>query len=158
MSIFTAGIVWDRREPLPDEYRRREGRQVKYGNHIHPSLGDDIDGHGEIKALYENPLTDPKLFSLEDSTPKSRRDNPDLVVQEPTRNVLPPLSISLEAQIVQDTAKVTVSQIFWDNTDGVIEGGAYTFPLPNGCTVTDFNCRVGTSRILKAVAKPKEEA
>jgi Vault protein inter-alpha-trypsin domain/von Willebrand factor type A domain len=83
---------------------------------------------------------------------------PDLVIKEPERNILPPFSVSLTARIVQDTAKVTVNQLFWNSNSTPIHMGSYTFTLPAGCTVTDFSCRVGRNRIVRAKVKPKQEA
>jgi hypothetical protein len=83
---------------------------------------------------------------------------PDLTVQEPGRNVLAPWSISLDVSILQDTANIMTTQTFWNNSDSVIPQGAYTFPLPTGCTVAGFNCRIGTGKILNGVVKPKREA
>ncbi|KAK4173174.1 von Willebrand factor type A domain-containing protein [Triangularia setosa] len=81
-------------------------------------------------------------------------------VQEPSlgRNVLPPTSISIEASVIQDTASITVTQLFWNDSDRIIKEAAYTFPLSSGCTVTDFHCRIGHSRALAGSIKPKEEA
>jgi hypothetical protein len=82
----------------------------------------------------------------------------EFVIREPTRNILPPLSVSLIAQIVQDTAKVTVTQLFWNNTNTTIRKGAYTFSLPAGCTVFRFSCRIGRNRVVRAKVKPRVEA
>jgi hypothetical protein len=78
--------------------------------------------------------------------------------QPPTRGVLPPRSILVTAQIVHDTAKVSVTQTFLNDTSNVIPKGAYTFPLPAGCTVVEFSCRVGSTRIVRGKAKPKLQA
>jgi hypothetical protein len=64
----------------------------------------------------------------------------------------------LKAQIVHDTAKVSVTQTFLNNTHNVIPKGAYSFPLPAGCTVVGFSCRVGSTRIVRGRVKPKLEA
>lgn len=79
------------------------------------------------------------------------------VVQEPTRCVLPPASIAIKANIIHDTAKITVVQTFCNDGDAVIPQGSYTFPLPNGCTVTSFSCHIGSKR-LKGTIKPRGEA
>ena len=83
---------------------------------------------------------------------------PSFTVQEPGQNVLPPLSVTIDASIVQDTAKVTVTQLFWNDSDVPIKEAAFTFPLPAGCTVTDFSCRIGTNKIIKGTIKPRQEA
>ncbi|KAI1496317.1 von Willebrand factor type A domain-containing protein [Biscogniauxia marginata] len=69
---------------------------------------------------------------------------------ESTRSVLPPKSVSIDARLVQDTAKVTVRQHFWNNAETYITRGSYVFPLPNGCTITSFSCRIGQDEILNA--------
>ncbi|KAK0652451.1 von Willebrand factor type A domain-containing protein [Cercophora newfieldiana] len=86
------------------------------------------------------------------------KDVPAFTVQELDRNVLPPLSISFDASIVQDTAKVSVTQTFWNDSRHPIKEASYTFPLPAGCSVTEFSCRIGTNRIIKGDVKPKKEA
>lgn len=86
------------------------------------------------------------------------KEIPAFTVQEWNRNVLPPLSISLDASIVQDTARVTVEQTFWNDCNRLIKEASYTSPLPAGCTVTDFTCRIGTNKIIKGSVRPKKEA
>lgn len=83
---------------------------------------------------------------------------PSFTVQEPGRNVLPPLSVTVDASIVQDTAKVAVTQLFWNDLDVPIKEAAFTFPLPAGCTVTEFSCRIGINKIIKGTVKPRQEA
>jgi hypothetical protein len=41
--------------------------------------------------------------------PVPQQGRGDFVIREPTRNILPPLSVSLVVQVVQDTAKITVT-------------------------------------------------
>ncbi|KAI9767284.1 MAG: hypothetical protein M1839_004550 [Geoglossum umbratile] len=74
------------------------------------------------------------------------------------QNMLPPLSSSLTVNVVHDTAKVSVTQLFQNSTSNAIRAGAYTFPLPAGCTVVEFSCRVGTNRIIRTKIGPKEVA
>ncbi|OTA62298.1 VIT-domain-containing protein, partial [Hypoxylon sp. EC38] len=139
MAIFAAGIVWDPREPLPPEFNHLGGKHHNLSYHTH------IQTNQAPSSVIPFPGTSLKEF-------------PDNVVKEPTRNVLPPLSISIDGHIVGDTAKVTVSQVFWNNSDVTIPQASYVFPLPNGCTVTSFSCRVGRNKILRAKVKPKKEA
>jgi hypothetical protein len=72
--------------------------------------------------------------------------------------VLPPLSVTVDISIVQDTAKVDVTQVFWNASVSSIKEASFNFPLPAGCTVTDFSCRIGTSRVITGSIKPREEA
>ncbi|KAI0120915.1 VIT-domain-containing protein [Hypoxylon sp. NC0597] len=139
MAIFAAGIVWDPREPLPPEleHLHRKPHNPSYHTHIQ---------------------TEQTPFPIIPFSGASLKEFPDNVVKEPTRNVLPPLSISIDGHIVGDTAKVTVSQVFWNNADVTIPRASYVFPLPNGCTVTSFSCRVGRNKVLRAKVKPKKEA
>ena len=53
---------------------------------------------------------------------------------------------------------MTITQLFWNDSDYVIPKCSYTLPLPAGCTVTDFTCRIGRDKVVKAKVKPKEEA
>ncbi|KAI1090433.1 von Willebrand factor type A domain-containing protein [Rostrohypoxylon terebratum] len=83
---------------------------------------------------------------------------PDNILQEPTRNLLSPLSVSINGRIVDDAARVTVSQVFWNNADIPIPKASYVFPLPSGCTVTSFSCRIGRDKTMRAKVKPKAKA
>ncbi|KAH6850635.1 von Willebrand factor type A domain-containing protein [Chaetomium sp. MPI-CAGE-AT-0009] len=155
--IFAAGIVWDPAEPLPEELRQDRifrpggnGRDVLNGRRVDDpfnrlnQLPIDHPGH---QAAATWPVGGPKVNNL-----------PHFTVQEQGRNVLPPLSVTVDASIVQDTARVTVTQLFWNDSGVPIKEAAFTFPLATGCTVTDFSCRIGTSKVIKGAVKPKEEA
>ncbi|CAM1510178.1 Fc.00g005130.m01.CDS01 [Cosmosporella sp. VM-42] len=155
--------------------------------HIAPPVEGDLAwptrGHDELQkasypdsALYSRSFNprgeDTDGFSLPATNGRKRTENtgqasnlplpgktlPDFTVQEPTRNILSPLSISLDVSIVQDTARVTATQLFWNNSTRSIQKGSYTFPLPDDCTVSDFSCRIGARKIIKGVVKPKQEA
>jgi hypothetical protein len=82
----------------------------------------------------------------------------EFAIPNSQRNNLPPLSVSLTAQVVQDMAKVTVTQLFWNNTNKPIWKGTYTFPLSSRCTVTSFSCHIGRNRIVRAKVQSKPEA
>src|SRR3569833_628233 len=62
--------------------------------------------------------------------------------------LLPPSSVSLAIQVVQDMAKATVTHTFQNDTQTAINNGAYQFPLPHGSSVIDFACRVGDNRFI----------
>jgi hypothetical protein len=68
------------------------------------------------------------------------------------------VSSNVKAQIIQDTARVSVTQLFENDSNITIPTASYTFPLPTGCTVVDFKCRIGSERILKGKVKPRQEA
>lgn len=91
-----------------------------------------------------------------------QREADDHVEQGPNRafddSFLPPVSSNVKAQIIQDTAKVSITQLFVNVTNSIISKASYTFPLPAGCTVVDFRCRIGREKILKGKVKPKQEA
>jgi len=159
-QIFTAGIVWDPQEPLPAELQGYDhgiirGRSVNL-NAAAARVDDNVkflDGRNAgtgLQATATWPI----------AAPSTREDRalPRYTVQEPGRNVLPPLSVTVDASIVQDTARVTVTQLFWNDSSIPIKEAAFTFPLPTGCTVTDFSCRVGTNTIIRGTIKPREEA
>jgi hypothetical protein len=69
--------------------------------------------------------------------------------QEPYKeDFLPPLSTSVRAQIVHDTAKFTITQVFENQSQGIRQG-VYQFPLPLEVTVTGFECRIGPNKIVR---------
>ncbi|KAK0627926.1 von Willebrand factor type A domain-containing protein [Immersiella caudata] len=70
----------------------------------------------------------------------------------------PPVAVSIHASITHDTAKVTINQLFTNNTGSLIPRAGYTFPLPPGSTVDEFSCRIGRDKILKGKVKPKSDA
>jgi hypothetical protein len=177
--VFTGGIVWDPREPLPAELQPGlgYGSYGPYGREsAAPGLGTAapyFDGNIQMKAAYL-PVDDVgqpghpghlpgggQAVGL--GTPQAlqaaaRKNLPRYTVQEHGRNVLPPLSVKVDASIVQDTAQVAVTQLFWNDSSIPIKEAAFTFPLPAGCTVTDFSCQIGPNKIIRGTVKPREEA
>ncbi|KAI0905822.1 von Willebrand factor type A domain-containing protein [Ustulina deusta] len=146
MSIFSAGIVWDPREPLPHEYAA-----AAYRAPVPPVCIEQATPivH-KARCFSQHPdatqaTVQPGIF-------------PTTVVKELNRNVLPAVSVSIEVRITGDVAEVTAKQLFWNDADTLIREGSYTFGLPNGCTVTGFTCRIGNKKVLKATARPKVEA
>jgi hypothetical protein len=79
-------------------------------------------------------------------------------LQQRQQALLPPSSISLAIQVIQDAAKATVTQLFQNDTPIKIRNGTYQLPLPHGSTVVDFNCRIGRRRIIRGQVKPREAA
>ncbi|KAJ4175810.1 hypothetical protein NW767_015662 [Fusarium falciforme] len=78
--------------------------------------------------------------------------------QEPhEEGFLPPLSTSVKAQIIHDTAKFTVTQVFENQSHG-IKQGVYQFPLPLDATVTGFDCRIGPNKIVRGKVKARKDA
>lgn len=158
MSVFGGGIVWDPREPLPPEYANR----AQYG-----PQGPQISGtkrsvlEKNVNMAYVTPIyAGGSQQPLMPQAPAQSFKLPiaSYTVQEPQRNILPPWSVTIDASVLHDTASFKVTQIFWNDSQSIIPQGAFTFPLPNGCAVTAFNCRIGTAKTLRGVVKPKEEA
>ncbi|CAI6098292.1 unnamed protein product [Clonostachys chloroleuca] len=151
MSIFGPTISWDPREPLPRELQRQRG-----------NLGTRKCDTTSNKPGTTGPAT---LHVIKDVQAQPEKlpvvtkpmQVPDLTTEEGARNLLAPRSIEIDASIVQDTASVQVTQVFWNNSTVLIPQGTYTFPLPTGCSVTEFTCQIG-SRVLKGTVKPKKEA
>ncbi|KAF5010898.1 hypothetical protein FDECE_2966 [Fusarium decemcellulare] len=75
----------------------------------------------------------------------------------PEEDFLPPLSTSVKVQIVHDTAKFTVTQVFENQSHGTKQG-VYQFPLPFDATVTGFDCRIGPNKIVRGKVKAREDA
>ncbi|KAK1760372.1 von Willebrand factor type A domain-containing protein, partial [Echria macrotheca] len=158
--IFAPGIFWDTREPLPPE--------LQHLDQFHGRSHHDLrDAAGDTNRLSTQPFAPHELFPgiapptanvALVVTPTPKIEVPSFTVQEQGRNVLPPLSISLDASIIQDSASVTVVQTFWNDSSTTIKEASYSFPLPTGCTVTDLTCRIGANKIIRGDVKPKEEA
>lgn len=69
---------------------------------------------------------------------------------------LPPLSTSLKAQVVHDTAKFTVIHLF--SNQSAAGRGVYQFPLPLNATVTDFACHIGQDKTIRGKVKVRADA
>src|ERR1700722_17771436 len=99
MVLPVAGIIWDPREPLPPGHPLHW--QGTSSSHLAPTMAAGSPWHPELEPQ---------------STPRA------------PQNVLPPLSSSLIAHVVHDTAKVSITQLFQNSTNDTIQKGAYTFP------------------------------
>ncbi|KAH7316897.1 von Willebrand factor type A domain-containing protein [Stachybotrys elegans] len=141
MSIFAPGISWDPREPLPPELRIANGTP------------EDRPISRRKDVLANAPGVSPRAVNLI-RLPSSTAPE----VRESSRITLAPMSVSLDVAILEDLASVTVTQFFLTSPDMRIPRGQYTFPLPNNCTVTEFNCRIGTNRSLRGIIKSKRDA
>ncbi|CAH0019534.1 unnamed protein product [Clonostachys rhizophaga] len=148
MSIFGPTISWDPREPLPLELQRQKGSLTARKYDASP-IKRAITGNAPFVMNYVQ--AQPENLAV-------KQDKlPDLTTEKDGQNLLAPWSIEIDASIVQDTASVQVTQVFWNNSTTLIPQGTYTFPLPAGCSVTEFTCQIG-SRVLKGTVKPKKEA
>ncbi|VUC22420.1 unnamed protein product [Clonostachys rosea] len=157
MSIFGPTISWDPREPLPHDLQRQKWKLAvgKHNTNLRPnhhagSIKDGITGNvlSHVRSYVQ---------TLPEKLAGNNEKLPDLTIEEEARNLLAPWSIEIDASIVQDTASVQVTQVFWNNSTMLIPKGTYTFPLPTGCSVTEFTCQIG-SKFLKGTVKPKKEA
>lgn len=97
------------------------------------------------------PLNSPHLEPLHQHVQEPREATQD-------SGSLSAVSVSVKAQLIMDTAKVSVTQLFINDRGRRIPRASYTFPLPHGCTVIEFACQVGRDRVLRGKVKPKEEA
>src|SRR4051812_15997 len=121
-----AGIFWDRDGPMPPEI-------IAELQFVDPEEIEPYRPYAERHERYQ-----PQARNIQGRWRQFEHFRDDFVVWEPNQCVLPPLSISVRAQVVQDTAQVTVTQLFWNNSDQNALKGTYSMPLPGGCTVTDF--------------------
>jgi len=182
-QVFSAGIVWDPREPLPTELQDAYGidrptpsvSSSSPRDTVAPYLERQVDNGGrngislpgrEFQTFLpiRTSILPPKTPTLREDVfrgprlPQAPRIVPSLTVQKQGRNVLPPLSVAVNASIVQDTARVSVTQNFWNDSTVPIKEAAFAFPLPAGCTITSFSCTIGTNKTIEGIVKPKEEA
>jgi len=72
--------------------------------------------------------------------------------------LLPPSTSNLSAQIIHDTATITITHSFENKSTVHLQQGSYQFPLPHTAAVVDFTCRIGDSTTLRGTVKSKEEA
>ncbi|KAK4197682.1 hypothetical protein QBC40DRAFT_333038 [Triangularia verruculosa] len=147
-----SGIIsrHDPREPLPAELQ----------NALSLSQDRQPNSHLPEAAAPLTYTTHTPSENCDRTTTSPHPKLPTYTVHEPSlrRNVLPPTSISIEASIIQDTASVTVAQLFWNDSDSIIKEAAYTFPLPSGCTVTSFHCCIGHGKVLTGNVTLKDDA
>ncbi|KAJ5678745.1 hypothetical protein N7462_006989 [Penicillium macrosclerotiorum] len=73
------------------------------------------------------------------------------------RQYLPQVSLKAHAKILSSTARTTLTQIFANPSDQILEEVSYTLPLYDGVSVVGFRCQVG-SRLLHSKVKSKEQA
>ncbi|KAL8365285.1 hypothetical protein RB595_004201 [Gaeumannomyces hyphopodioides] len=159
MADLPTGIFWDPREPIPPEiqqyYRPEIQKRSRFPEAHTPSFN-------VVGARSINIVNDPAHCTTKPAPKAGQYPTHTVVVPrgcgKPPLCVLVPLSISIEARVVHEVAKVTVTQLYFNDSERPIEKGGYTFPLPSGCAVNAFNCRVGQNRALRGQVKPKEEA
>ncbi|EPS45772.1 hypothetical protein H072_231 [Dactylellina haptotyla CBS 200.50] len=160
------GISWkyDPREPLPPWVS-----QLPEDSHKYPGRGSNFQTFAAHHATDREPYYGgPRRGELQDaeaatfSVPEYQPPPPPppqyTPPQVPRKGFLPPLHASINARIINDTAKVSVTHLFLNENDHVIPKASYTFPLPPGCTVSEFVCRLGKDKILKGKVESKKKA
>lgn len=70
---------------------------------------------------------------------------------------LPQLSLKAHAIVQSSAACTTLSHTFVNSSDKLIKEASYKFPLYDGVSVVEFDCKIGT-RILHSSVKAKSEA
>lgn len=79
------------------------------------------------------------------------------VVSEFGRSVLTPLSVDVAVFVVHNTAKMTVTHVFYNESPQPIDKASYAFPIPSVCTLTGFSYRIGSRKVV-AVVEPAAQA
>ncbi|KAK4031597.1 von Willebrand factor type A domain-containing protein, partial [Parachaetomium inaequale] len=152
--------TWDVREPPPPQISSLRNHQSEPSR----TAGPQPQGFGQPQANCPRPR-----FGRVDNTAVDRgshdghthyRVQADNAAFSSLHDdgFLPPIAATVKAQLIHDTAEVTVTQLFHNDTGNLIPKASYTFPLPQGCTVTDFLCSVGRGRVLVGKVKPKMAA
>jgi hypothetical protein len=146
----------DPREPNPPHFIHLHEKK-----HIpHPS---NYPGHTQTQNLnafyiqHENVWNDAASESL-DASAGGTTEPPLAKNSRKGKLLLPPSSTKVSAQIIQDTATVTVTHSFENSSEFHIEQANYQFPLPHTAAVVDFTCRIGDSVVLRGTVKAKEQA
>ncbi|RYO84285.1 hypothetical protein DL764_009355 [Monosporascus ibericus] len=164
MVFNSPGIYWDDREPIPPAVRGQLELEQSIARWQHREPRDFA------RVIQDENLPHRPRFEVREAEIHLDREPAVEPAAQPQGHgaaaianftddgFLPPLSASVKAQLIQDTAKVTVTQLFANESNVVIPKTSYTFPLPQGCTVTDFVCRFGSNKILRGKIKPKEDA
>lgn len=166
--------------PGTGDTRRRRPRDISPSNSSdsghsslpgHRSLGSNSTGsrtgQSSVPDVPRDPRAPPKSQSwgsqeppntasiyFLDNSPHARKN----VVSEFGRCVLPPLSVEVNAFVIHNTAKMTVSHFFYNDWAEPIDKASYAFPVPNGCTLASFSYRIGDDKTVSAVVQPVAQA
>ncbi|KLU81007.1 hypothetical protein MAPG_00102 [Magnaporthiopsis poae ATCC 64411] len=152
MDSLPTGIFWDPREPPPPGVPH-------YGQPTNLTLNSHGGGR-KMRNLHAQGTYAPMVAAAK----VEHKRFPSFAVMVPAVRdetslcLLVPLSVAIDVRIVQDVAKVTTTQLYFNDSDETIEKSGYTFPLPAGCAVSAFSCRFGQSKMLRGHVKPKQEA
>ncbi|OAR03010.1 hypothetical protein LLEC1_07158 [Akanthomyces lecanii] len=150
------GFAVDPREPLPPHFLRAHRFHPEVAS---PPRGPDPGGDAAGREIYAPHQTPHAYYVATTTLPKVDlgHDKASSIAQF-EHVLLPPMSSSVAVHVVHDTATITITQTFENNSSVNIDHGCYQFPLPHGAAVVDFRCRIGDSTVLKGVVKSKEEA
>lgn len=102
-------------------------------------------------GFHEPPNTASIYFPDKFSQPRKN------VVSEFGRSVLTPLSVDVAVFVVHNTAKMTVTHVFYNESPQPIDKASYAFPIPSVCTLTGFSYRIGSRKVV-AVVEPAAQA
>ncbi|WZH50426.1 von Willebrand factor type A domain-containing protein [Fusarium acuminatum] len=143
------GIRYDEREPPPPDHDLGQGNE--YYRFLDPNR-QELDAQ---RHWYPRAHVGAFRQQNGDVQGPAEVENHD---QDPHREgFLSPLSTSVKVQIIHDTAKFTVIQLF-RNESCNIKQGMYQFPLPLDATVTSFDCRIGPNKIIRGKVKASEDS
>lgn len=152
MDHLPTGIFWDPREPPPPgiPHYHHPTNLTLYGDGG-GGITQTYRGQGAYAPAVAEAKVEHKRFpSLAVVVPAVQDETPLCL--------LVPLSVAINVRIVQDVAKVTATQLYFNDSDDPIEKSGYTFPLPAGCAVNAFSCRFGQNKTLRGHVRPKQEA
>jgi hypothetical protein len=88
----------------------------------------------------------------------SHPPNWDIASSGTSERSLPLLAVSLAAQVVYYTIRVSLTQKFWNESSSEIPHARYTFPLYDNSTVIGFTCYIGNRKTVKGTVKPRGTA
>ncbi|KAH7064338.1 von Willebrand factor type A domain-containing protein [Paraphoma chrysanthemicola] len=142
-------ILFDHREPIPPDFEHVGIYPAAHAN-VEIQAGDD---HAAGLGFGMGPQ---RVWRNEFIRHDEQLRQP---LRQPVRQQgsLRPNSATVNVHIVHDTARFTVTHLY-KNDSRDIRQGVYQFPLPLEVTVTEFNCRIGPTRVVRGKVKPKEEA
>lgn len=101
----------------------------------------------------QEPPNTASIYFLDNSFQKRKN-----VISEFGRCVLPPLSVEVNAFVIHNTAKMTVTHVFYNDLAEPIDKASYAFPVPSGCTLASFSYRIGDDKTVSAVVQPFAQA
>ncbi|KAH7141446.1 von Willebrand factor type A domain-containing protein [Dactylonectria estremocensis] len=143
------GIRYDPREPLPpglnlghiNAHYKYPGNEGQKSGSLPPRVP-----RGNVNALHLSPEGGRGVAKVGTHSKQQ-------LLEE---GFLSPQLTSVKVQIIHDTAKFTIIQLF-KNQSHDIKQGICQFPLPFDVTVTGFNCRIGPQKIIYGKVKARRQ-